>query len=269
MPSILGLDVTWFNRDVDRTQCLLLSEKLYDKYKEFGILEKNTLTISKMTENNSDCVLPIAGTYKKTPYDQRNESLIAIAQDIDLSNAGYLLIPKEGRGKALERSAEETVRTLEPAAINKMVFNYRMMEGALPEMVEAVRAGGWILGIVSLIICVMSIFSTISLDTRSRRKEVAIRKVNGAKGKNIYFMFGKLYLILIAMSSIFVVPVSMLFNRWIMLIVKDMSHDSALSLSVMPIILGIAVVILLIIIIIVYQIHKVVIVDPSKIIAKE
>lgn len=184
-------------------------------------------------------------------------------------NTGYLLIQRKGKEKALARSAEETVRTLEPAVINIMVFNYRMMEGALPEMVETIRSGGWILGIVSLIICAMSIFSTISLDIRSRRKEVAIRKVNGAKGKDIYYIFGKLYLLLIAVSSIFAIPVSMMFNRWIMLIAKDMPHNSSVSSSVIPIIMGMAVVILLIAIIIIYQIHKVIFVDPSKIIAKE
>ena len=43
--SFLGMAPEWFNRDIDRTKCLLLSEQLYHKFHELGILNKNTLTL--------------------------------------------------------------------------------------------------------------------------------------------------------------------------------------------------------------------------------
>lgn len=74
-----------------------------------------------------------------------------------------------------------------PEIINRMVFNYRDVNFAAGYD-ETLIAGCWILGIVSIIICIMGVFSTITLDTRTRRKEVAIRKVNGAKSKDIYLI---------------------------------------------------------------------------------
>ncbi len=47
--------------------------------------------------------------------------------------------------------------------------------------------------IISLLITVSGIVGTITLDTERRKKEVAIRKINGAGFKQIYWLFAKLY----------------------------------------------------------------------------
>ncbi|MDE6011825.1 MAG: FtsX-like permease family protein, partial [Prevotella sp.] len=125
-----------------------------------------------------------------------------------------------------------------------------------------------ILGSISMIICIMSIFSTIALDTRARKKEVAIRKVNGAKGKDIYRMFGRVYVMLIVVALFIAVPVCVMFNQLIEIIVTEAVPGATLS-PVVPIILGIAIVSLLILLIVGWQIHKVMQVNPSEIIAKE
>lgn len=265
-PSILGMDVVWFNRNIDRNRCLLLSEEIYKRFKEFGFLEKNTLTIGMGKEENM--TLPIAGIIKKLPYVTHQDALIAITPDGEKAEMEFLLIPKSGKYKALARSADEIIKRLEPTIINKMVFNYRTMIGAIPEMADAIRAGGWILGCVSLLICVMSIFSTITLDTRARRKEVAVRKVNGAKSKNIYKMFGRVYIVLIAASLIIAVPISVMFNNIIETMVTELDPSSSMS-PVGPIILGSIIVIMLIFLIVGWQIYRVMKVDPAKIIAKE
>lgn len=150
-----------------------------------------------------------------------------------------------------------------------MAFNFRDSQNMFPGLVEAVRAAGWILGIVSLIICTMSIFSTIALDTRARRKEVAIRRVNGAKSRDIYRMFGRVYFIMIVISLFVAVPMCVLFNQVIEKILRDMAPDSATLSPLMPIISGSSIVILLIIAIVDWQIHRVMQADTSKIIAKE
>lgn len=259
--SFFGMDVKWFNRDIDRTKCLLLSEKLYKQLREFGLLDKNALTL------NGGSVMPIAGIVKNIPYDNyRRGALMLISSDE--SWYYYILVPKAGRGKALARSVDETTERLEPEIINKVVIGF--VEQAVPELklVENARIGGWILGSVSLLICIMSIFSTIALDTRARKKEVAIRKVNGAKGKDIYRMFGRVYVVLIVVALFVAVPVCVLFSRGLDIIVKQVSPVATLS-PVVPIVLGIVVVTLLILLIVGWQIHRVMQVNPSEIIAKD
>ena len=47
--------------------------------------------------------------------------------------------------------------------------------------------------VISLLITVSGIVGTITLDADRRKKEVAIRKINGVGFKQIYWLFAKLY----------------------------------------------------------------------------
>ncbi len=264
--SLLGMEVEWFHPANQRDRCLLISKELYKRFQELGLLDSNALTIMQGWVEQQ--TLPITGIIKKIPYNTDDESLVAISPEWKDAISDWLLVPKKGKSKALAKSVDETIERIESEAINNIVFNFRENMNQIPGFVEAVKTGGWILGCVSLLICVMSIFSTIALDTRARRKEIAVRKVNGAKSRDIYRMFGKVYLIMIGISLFIAVPICILFNQVIESMLVELSPESTLS-PLWPIILGVAIVILLIAAIVGWQIHKVVQVNPAKIIAKE
>ncbi|MBR6032537.1 MAG: ABC transporter permease [Bacteroidaceae bacterium] len=59
-----------------------------------------------------------------------------------------------------------------------------------------------IMGAIAVLCIVLTLFSSVSLDTRGRQKEVAIRKVNGADAKKILWLFGKQYICQLIISSI-------------------------------------------------------------------
>ncbi len=264
--SLLGIEVEWFHTAKQRDRCLLISKELYKCFQELGLLDSNALTIMKGW--NEQPTLPITGIIKKIPYNSYDESLVAISPEWEESISDWLLVPKKGKSKALAKSVNETIGRLEPEAINNIVFNYREKANQIPGLVETAKVGGWILGCVSLLICVMSIFSTITLDTRARRKEIAVRKVNGAKSRDIYRMFGRVYLVMICISIFIAVPICVIFNRFVESALLELSPDSTLS-PLWPIILGVSVVTVLIISIVCWQIHKTMQVNPAKIIAKE
>lgn len=162
----------------------------------------------------------------------------------------------------------ETIKRLEPENMNTMISNFRSTVNMKVEMSEYFKTLSWTLGGVSILICAMSILSTVALDTRGRRKEVAIRRVNGAKSRDIYSLFGKVYLLMIAVSLIFTIPVGFIFNRLVNMIVNGSNHDSMIS-PIGPILLGIGIVTLIIFLIVGWQINRVVKVEPAKIIANE
>ena len=264
--SALGIDVEWLRPDIDRSKCLLINEKLYSEFKELGILDHNTLT---MGESYNGFTLPVGGIIRSIAYDMQGDKLIAISPEWGrFSNKDQLLIPKSGRGKSLVREVNEAIERIDSEDFTKRVFNYREKVNVMPDLVESLRIGGWILCCVSLIICAMSILSTIALDTRGRKKEVAIRKVNGAKSKDIYRLFGKVYVIILITSLVIAVPVCVLFNRMVEKRVADIIPGSSLS-PIVPLILGITIVSLLILLIVWWQIRRIMQTDPGKIIAKE
>lgn len=57
-----------------------------------------------------------------------------------------------------------------------------------------------ILTLVSLTSIVLTVFSSISLETRGKKKEVAIRKVNGAKTRDIVMLFSRYYIFTLSIA---------------------------------------------------------------------
>ncbi|RHI11517.1 ABC transporter permease [Bacteroides sp. AM16-24] len=76
-----------------------------------------------------------------------------------------------------------------------------------------------VLGVMStvcILISAFGIFSFVTLSCEQRRKEIAVRKVNGATMKNILYMFAKEYSILLVVASIFSFPLGyVLMKRWL------------------------------------------------------
>lgn len=75
---------------------------------------------------------------------------------------------------------------------------------------------------VSILCIILTIYSSVSLETRGRQKEIAIRKVNGAKTKDIIRLFSRYYIrtMAIAFTLVFilglaiVVIISATINNW-------------------------------------------------------
>ena len=64
-----------------------------------------------------------------------------------------------------------------------------------------------VFSIICLILCLLSIYSAITMNTEKRRKEVAIRKINGAEIKDIILLFSKSYLLLWSVVCLLMFPV--------------------------------------------------------------
>ena len=131
-------------------------------------------------------------------------------------------------------------------------------------MVEILQSIAWALAVVSLAICMISIFSTVMLDTQTRKKEVAIRKVNGALTKDITKLFGRTYLVITLIAMVFAVVAMLLFH-----IVLSQLFEMVEINPVMPILMSVVVVAVFIAVIIAWQVRKTMKVDPSEILAKE
>jgi ABC-type antimicrobial peptide transport system permease subunit len=73
-----------------------------------------------------------------------------------------------------------------------------------------------VLFVVSFIICMLGIYSAVVMNTEKRRKEICIRKINGATIKNILLLFFKTYIGLCTFAYILSVPVVYYYgNKWL------------------------------------------------------
>ena len=72
------------------------------------------------------------------------------------------------------------------------------------------------MAVISLLLVALSIYSSISLDSIGRRKEVAIRKINGATPTDIVILFAKAYIILLIVAFVCVYPLVFLMADTVM-----------------------------------------------------
>ena len=255
------IKVNWKPK-ANRKKCILVNEELYKLMRQYHVAPNDILTVDEMDSYQ------IAGTFQSVPYEGSMKTDIYSFIVIDPKEAygatHYILVAKPGEYKEMQVAVDRTIQKLEPAVVKPMSSNLRYYMAREMFALEILQNIAWILAIVSLAICLISIFSTVMLDTQTRKKEVAIRKVNGALTRDITKLFGRTYLVITLIAMVFAVVAMLLFH-----IVLSKMFDMVEINPVFPIILSIVIVIGFIAAIIACQVRKIMKVDPSKILAKE
>ena len=255
------IKVNWKPK-ANRKKCILVNEKLYKQMRQHHVAPNDILTVDEMDSYQ------IAGTFLSIPYQGSFKTDIYSFIVIDPKEAydarHYILVAKPGEYKEMQIAVDRMIQKLEPAVVKPMASNlrdYMVIEMLALEILQNIA---WILAIVSLAICLISIFSTVMLDMQTRKKEVAIRKVNGALTKDIAKLFGRTYLVITLIAMVFAVVAMLLFH-----IVLSQTFDMVEINPAFPISLSVVIVIGFIAAIIACQVRKIMKVDPSEILAKE
>lgn len=255
------IKVNWKPK-ANRKKCILVNEELYKHIRQYHVAPNDILTVDEMD------TYQIAGTFQSIPYEGSMKTDIYSFIVIDPKEAygatHYILVAKPGEYKEMQIAVDSMIQKLEPAVVKPMSSNLRYYMAREMFALEILQNIAWILAIVSLAICLISIFSTVMLDTQTRKKEVAIRKVNGALTKDITKLFGRTYLVITLIAMVFAVVAMLLFH-----IVLSQMFDMVEINPVFPIILSVMIVVGFIAAIIACQVRKIMKVDPSEILAKE
>ncbi len=255
------IKVNWKPK-ANRKKCILVNEELYKHIRQYHVAPNDILTVDEMD------TYQIAGTFQSIPYEGSMKTDIYSFIVIDPKEAygatHYILVAKPGEYKEMQVAVDRMIQKLEPAVVKPMSSNLRYYMAREMFALEILQNIAWILAIVSLAICLISIFSTVMLDTQTRKKEVAIRKVNGALTKDITKLFGRTYLVITLIAMVFAVVAMLLFH-----IVLSKMFDMVEINPVFPIILSVMIVVGFIAAIIACQVRKIMKVDPSEILAKE
>ena len=255
------IKVNWKPK-ANRKKCILVNEELYKYMRQYHVAPNDILTVDEMDSYQ------IAGTFQSIPYQGSFKTDIYSFIVIDPKEAydakHYILVAKPGEYKEMQIAVDRIIQKLEPAVVKPMSSNLRDYMVRSMFALEILQNIAWILAIVSLAICLISIFSTVMLDTQTRKKEVAIRKVNGALTKDITKLFGSTYLVITLIAMVFAVVAMLLFH----IVLSQMFNMVEIN-PIFPIILSVVIVVGFIAAIIACQVRKIMKVDPSEILAKE
>ena len=113
----------------------------------------------------------------------------------------YIRVNESTSGKEFLEKLTEVCRRFVPETLP---LNLHLLpdDSEVKDVIGLMRSGLLILVVVSLLLVVLSIYSSISLDTLGRQKEVAIRKINGAKPADIFLLFARMYLVIFAVTYV-------------------------------------------------------------------
>jgi ABC-type antimicrobial peptide transport system permease subunit len=142
----------------------------------------------------------IVGVYKTIqldPYTMNQESypsFINICSIDELSEIYVKIQP--GKGKEAKEHIEKCVREYVPPQFAVSITSFDDKINALLGAEKNMAGYAGFFAAISLILSLLSIYSTIAMSVEKRRKEVAIRKINGAKIRDIIMLFGKNYVVI-------------------------------------------------------------------------
>jgi ABC-type antimicrobial peptide transport system permease subunit len=217
--------------DVDPDSLVLLNEsavKAFGWYNPLGKQIDGKYTVKGVIKN----VYNFAPTVPAKPvlYSKAlSESMISIMYSNTDSRAtmkGRIVLFKYHKG--LWKSCREKIdrlknemKTVDNIYIDKIVNaeeefgNYLKSEAALMKLLSFVS-------VICVLICVFGFVSLVSLTCEERRKEIAIRKINGATSDDILSIFAKEYFRLLLIGSVIAFTTGyFIMQRWLEHYVKQ------------------------------------------------
>ena len=125
----------------------------------------------------------------------------------------FIIFPKDGEYGNCEAAIERIYREANPDSVNDVPVNC-LYDAWFTQMVimEMFINLAMLLVFVSILSIVASVYSSVSLESRGRQKEVALRKVHGAKSRDIMRLFASYYIRLLAVAAAFVAAVWLLLS---------------------------------------------------------
>ena len=139
-------------------------------------------------------------------------------------SAGILFKYKEGTWNECRKALEHLYQTecspeniLRLNSEEEVYNNYLRSEEMLTRLLSFAS-------LVCIITAMFGIYSLVTLTCEQRRKEIAIRKVNGATVWSILFLFFREYLIMLCIAALFAFPITyVIIKQWILNYVRQVS----------------------------------------------
>ena len=262
--------IKWLLPPEERENSVLLEDSTYKEIMDKGYIVDGIIHLSNYP------IQTVAGTFSILPYKKRqghyNRTEILMNYDFrpgELIFPNYIVEPEAGKYQQVKDDLEAMMNDINSTHIEPTVMNLRDYMAKDLIIFEVMERLAWMLAAICFVICLMGIWSSIALDTRSRQKEVAIRKVHGAKRKDIALLFGRLYLWLMGVAAVIAAPLLILFNKTLSRWSEMVSYNLPETGVRLPFILSVAITALVTLVIISVHIRKVMKVNPAEIIAKE
>ena len=155
---------------------------------------------------------------KKNLTTKAKTPVFYINPEVEKGFINYILYAKSAKGNEKEALAlmEKTMTQLLPEYRTVEIFSLKDEINSKILVENTMFHSLIVLFAISLIIGLLSVYSAVAMNTEKRRKEVALRKINGAELADIILLFFRKYIIMWTVICVAVFPVIYHYaNNWL------------------------------------------------------
>jgi len=172
-------------------------------------------------------IIGVARNFYPTPTAKARPVAILYPDERQFTTIAYKY--EEGFRQKIEQATDKFLREEFPDHGGRVVYRH-YMEDIFEEHIKSERALLKLLSVMTLaciLIAVFGVYSLADLSCEQRRKEIAIRKINGAEVVDIMNIFFKEYLILLLLAALVAFPAGyLIMKNWLEGYVKQTSMDA-------------------------------------------
>lgn len=199
--NFYDMNINYLNSQNSLQRYVLVSHEIKEKMTEIGEWGTKKIIIDGTQYD-------IAGWFDQMPFCGTAAIILADPSKDNNDKCHFYILPEEGMENEAKQDIKNLVVGIAPERLDAYPKNLSFELLGQYKSVTAIRAIVYIMLGISLTTTVATIYSAISLDTRRRRKEMALRKINGAKSKDICRIFTKIYIIIVGISILIALPIS-------------------------------------------------------------
>ena len=193
------------------------------------------------------------------PWPERETSIMG-SRGITMYGRPVLFKYHEGMWKSCKEKIEKLKNEFHIDAIyhaDEIFENNLKSENTLLKLL-------FFVSVICILICVFGFVSLVSLTCEERRKEIAIRKINGATAGNILAMFAKEYFLLLIIGAAIAFPTGyLIMQRWLENYVKQTSISAWIYLLIL------CVLALVIVLCIGWRVYRASVENPAEVVKSE
>lgn len=219
--------------------------------------------LNKYLENIDGPGFNICGLTVELPYIYTEGRAPVVWAMCEHSACCYLKVQPEFRAE-VEAKATAILREWLPETVELPMKTLQQVIDKETEFYSKLQSILFFLTIVCIVITILGVYSAITMDTEKRRKEMAIRKINGASAWQITLLFVRLYITLLGVAVLISFPILWWgIQKWLMSFTVHFHYGWGFWLT------GLSLMVSVIAITIVWKIREVMRINPVEVLRDE
>ena len=193
--DLYDVDIDVLNPDADPDRNIAVSESFKAALERKGLWNGRTV---KIWDNDYE----VYGTYGRLPFSKADQSDAIVTNNnlYDEQLREKVIVSKPGREDETRAALEKIIHELFPSRVDKYVVKFFNNLGSEYIAMQGLIFLLLVISVISVVTTVAGIYAGVALDTRRRRKEMALRKINGARTGDIRALFARSYAVIFGIS---------------------------------------------------------------------